>query len=317
MTTDPALERTMRLKQITSGVLCMLVLAVVLTAANRAALNTPVEPAHFHHVRLNVTDPDKTIEFYTKKLGAVEVKYHNQAPGLFTERSFLLLNKVDEPPPHLPKSAISHIGWASVNGQSDYEWLKSQGVEFETDIAQLGNNYGMYFYGLDKELLELWTGGKNHRFDHVHLWATDVEQMADWFREQLGVQGRVMPQPKSQDPDSIAAIRMGFLQNDNVGIVIFGRPTFDSRWWPGGSFTKEDGPVDEFEPTKGRAIDHIAFSYRDIEPVYDRMRAAGVDIVEPITRKTDVGHRSFFALAPDNLLVEIVEAKPIPDGSWE
>lgn len=307
----------MPLKQIASAALCVSVLVIVLAAVNMADVETPIEPAHFHHVRLNVTDPDKTIDFYTKLLGAVEVRYHNQAPGLFTERSFLLLNKVDEPPPYLPKSAISHIGWASVDGQSDYEWLKSQGVEFETDIGQLGNNYGMYFYGEDKELLELWTGGKNHRFDHVHLWATDVEQMAHWFRDHLGLQAQVGPQPKLKDKENILAIRMGRVTCDNVGIVIFGRPDFESRWWPGGSYTDEDGPQGEFEPTKGRAIDHIAFCYRDIQPVFDRMQAAGVEIVEPITRKTDVGHRSFFVRAPDNILVEIVEAKPIPQASWE
>ena len=286
----------MKLKQVASPILCVFALAVVLAAANLADVQTSVEPAHFHHVRLNVTDPDETIAFYTKLLGAVEVQYHGQAPGLFTERSFLLLNKVDEPPPYLPKSAISHIGWASIDGQSDYEWLKSQGV---------------------KELLELWTGGKNHRFDHVHLWATDVAEMAGWFRDHLGLETQVGPQPRLQDAENILAIRMGRVRCDNVGIVIFGRPDFDSRWWPGGSYKKEDGPEGEFQPTQGRAIDHIAFSYRDIEPVYERMRSAGVEIVEPITRKSDVGHRSFFAMAPDKLLVEIVEARPIPESSWE
>jgi hypothetical protein len=47
------------------------------------------------------------------------------------------------------------------------------------------------------------------------------------------------------------------------------------------------------------------------------MRAAGDEIVEPISLKSDVGHRSFFVQAPDKLLVEIVEAKPIPEASWE
>src|SRR4029079_3667583 len=117
--------------------------------------------AHFHHVALNVTDPARTIEFYTKNLGAVEVKYRGRLPALFSERSFILLNKVAQAPPYLPHSAISHIGWGFVDGQADYEWLKSQGVEFETPIGKLGNNYGMYFYGPDKELVELWTGEKN------------------------------------------------------------------------------------------------------------------------------------------------------------
>lgn len=300
----------------TTVVLCAAVFGLREKAAVPAdAAKEPV--ASFHHVRLNVTDPKKTINFYKKYLGAVEVAYRGQTPALFTERSFILLNKVDAPPPHLPKSAISHIGWASVDGQADYEWLKSQGVEFETPIGQLGNNYGMYLYGPDKELVELWTGGRNHRFDHLHLWATDVEATAKWFREHLGVKGNVLPQPQLKDRENIAAIRMAFLQCDNVGIVLFGRPDFESRWWPGGSFKTEDGPAGPFEPTDGRTIDHVAFSYRDIEPVFERMKAAGVEIVQPIAEQKDLGHKSFFVRAPDNILVEIVQAKPIPDASWE
>lgn len=274
------------------------------------------EAAHFHHVRLNVVDPAKTIEFYTKNLGAVEIKYRSRVPALFTERSFLLLNKAASPPPHLPHSAISHIGWASVNGQADFEWLKSRGVEFETPIGKLGNNYGMYFYGPDKELIELWTGGKHHRFDHVHLWATDVETTARWYEKHLGLKVRVNPKPTSKDREDIRAIWMAFMQCDNVGFAVFGRPDFDSRWWPGGSYTKEDAPS-EFQTTKGRAIDHLAFSYRRIEPVYERMQAAGVKIAEPITLREDTGHKSFYIVAPDEILIEIVEAKPIPESSWE
>ena len=93
------------------------VLAVLLVAssaraheaqeAQQAQEDSGLQPAHFHHVRLNVTDPAKTIDFYAKNLGAVETKYHGRVPALFTERSFLLFNKVDSPPPYMPHSANS------------------------------------------------------------------------------------------------------------------------------------------------------------------------------------------------------------------
>lgn len=294
----------------------VVLVAILIAPMAQAEDNAESPPAHFHHVRLNVTDPDKTIAFYKKFLGAIETKYHDRAPALFTERSFLLLNKVDDAPPYLPHSALSHIGWGSVDGPADFKWLKSQGVEFETPIGQLGNNYGMYFYGPDKELIELWTGDKNHRFNHVHLWASDVAETASWYEKHLGLSIRVGPKPTSKDRENILALWMGFMQCDNVGFAVFGRPDFDSVWWPGGSYTKDDAP-DEFQPTKGRTIDHLAFSYRNIEPVFERMKAAGVEIVDPIAVRADVGHRSFFVLAPDKVLVEIVEAGPIPDSSWE
>jgi len=46
------------------------------------------------------------------------------------------------------------------------------------------------------------------------------------------------------------------------------------------------------------------------------MKAAGVQISEPITTRPADDLKSFFVQGPDNVLVEIVEAKPIPDGLW-
>ncbi len=61
----------------------------------------------------------------------------------------------------------------------------------------------------------------------------------------------------------------------------------------------------------------MAFSYRKIEPVFERMKAAGVKIVEPITERPQFKLKSFLVEAPDKVTVEIVEAKPIPEGVWE
>jgi catechol 2,3-dioxygenase-like lactoylglutathione lyase family enzyme len=126
-------------------------------AAAAAAQNatSPAPAAHFHHVHLNVTDPAKTIAFYEKCLGAAKTLYRGKAPALLTERSFLLLTAVAQPPRTGPKTAISHFGWAGVTGHDEYEWLKSEGVEFQTPIGQLGNNFGMYFFGPDHELIEI------------------------------------------------------------------------------------------------------------------------------------------------------------------
>ena len=292
-------------------------ICVAALAAAASARAADVEYGRFHHVHLNVTDPAKTQNFYEKYFGAVKIDYYDKFPALFVERSFILLNKVNSSPPHAPHTAISHIGWSTVDGQSAFKWLKENNVPFETEIGQLGNNYGMYVYGPDKELAELWTGSRNHRFEHIHLWATDVEVSAGWFRDHIGLPARIGPQPTLKDRENIAAIRMGFLQSDNVNLVFFGRPDFESRWWPGGSFTEQDAPKGDFKQTQGHTIDHIAFSYRDIKPVFERMKAAGVTIVEPIATRADVGHKSFFVLAPDSVLVEIVEARPIPDSSWE
>ena len=97
-----------------------------------------------------------------------------------------------------------------------------------------------------------------------------------------------------------------------MSVSIYNIPDYTPAppWWP-------FGPLKEFKPQRGHAIDHIAVSYRNIDPVYERMKAAGVQIVEPLAFREEYGMRSFFVAAPDNVTLEIVEAKPIPEGIWE
>ncbi len=100
------------------------IFAVLLTLHSYVFAADPPNEAHFHHVHLNVTDPAATIDFYKRHLGAVDIRYRGKVDALFTERSYFLLNKVDEPPRNAPTTALMHIGWAGVDGPNEYEWLK-------------------------------------------------------------------------------------------------------------------------------------------------------------------------------------------------
>ena len=151
------------------------------------------------------------------------------------------------------------------------------------------------------------------RFAHVHFFADDLNETVDWYATHLGLKPRRPRVPKPDgDMSTLGSIWINFIRCDNVSMIYFGKPDIDPPppWWP-------DPPLKVLEPTRGRPIDHIAFSYRNIEPVYDRMKAAGARIVEPIATREQNRMKSFFVLAPDGVLVEIVEAKPIPEGLWE
>jgi len=74
---------------------------VLMQLSVSALLATPAwgdEPAHFHHVRLNVRDARKSMQFYQRVFGAVPTKYRGRPDAMFVERSFLLFNVVDAPP---------------------------------------------------------------------------------------------------------------------------------------------------------------------------------------------------------------------------
>jgi catechol 2,3-dioxygenase-like lactoylglutathione lyase family enzyme len=265
--------------------------------------------AHFHHVHLNVTDPRRTRRFYEFVFGAVSVRFRGAADALFTGRSFILMNHVGAPPPSALESGIWHIGWGGVDVPNEYLWWKSKGIDVHTDIYPLGTGHVTYWNGPDQELIEINTQG-HHRYSHVHLFAKDVNVTGDWFTRQLGLPG-LSPVPKPADMSKVRAWSSWF-RCDNVNFGIYGMPDYTPSppWW-------RWEPLAELKPQTGRAIDHIAFSYPDIGPAFDRMKKNGVEIVAPIKFDPQFGLKSFYIMSPDQVLVEIVEAKPIPEGVWD
>lgn len=268
------------------------------------------EPAHFHHVHLNVTDPARTIAYYMKIHGATRVNYRGVSDALFTERSFILMNKVSAPPPSALESGLWHIGWGGRDVPSEYEWFKKNGATIRVPLYPLNEIWVTYLSGPDDEMIEVNTMGHN-RFGHVHLLAKDINATTDWYVTHLGAVTRGAPVPKPADMSTVRAWSRSF-RVDNVGFVVYGLPDYTPAppWW-------QDPPIADAKPTEGRVIDHVSFSYRDITPVVDRMKVAGVEILSPIKDDTAFAHKSFFIRGPDQVLIEIVEDKPIPEGIWD
>lgn len=285
--------------------------------------------ANFHHVHLNVVNPESTIAYYKKFFSGVPVKFRGVSDAVFVDRSFILLNKVETPASSAQQTGIAHIGWFGVDGPGEFEWRDEEGIEWQRELSPLGDEYFMYAYGPDKEIVEVYTGPRHNRFGHVHLVSDDVAATTKWFMGHLGLDGpgKLPPRPAlfDQGPGLMdyakillwdRAHLLNFLWQSEVKTTndvifnIFHTPVPGTFNWAGGE------PMRELKKTDGHVIDHIAFSYRDIDAVFARMKAAGVEIVEPITYEETLRMRHFFIRSPDKVLVEIVEAKPIPSGVW-
>ncbi len=263
--------------------------------------------ASFHHVHLNVVNGDSTAAFYENFFGANRVRYRDRVDALFTERSFILMNEVPEPPRDNFGTSLWHIGWAGVDGHHEFEWREREGIGVQTPLTPLGSNHYMYFWGPDRELIEVYTGSRNHRFEHFHLLPTDIEATIAWFREHFGLE----PNGPTRF-FSGSTMRLNTIRVDNVNLIMFEVPPAGGEAHP--ILPDSIGP--DFDVTDGRAMDHVAFSYPEIESVAERMSAAGVEIVRPIAVDPELGLTSFFVRGPDGLLVEIVQEKPIPEGIW-
>ncbi len=259
---------------------------------------------NFHHVHLNVTDRDSTIAYYQKYFGATQVKYRDRTDALFTEKSFLLMDQVDTAPSTHLGSSLWHIGWSGVDGQSEFDWRVNEGIAVHTEITPLGDNFWMYFLGPENEVVEVYTGNKNHRFEHIHLLSSDVNKTMDWFKSNLGLIP-VYEEAKQWQNNSLRW-KWNLLTVNNINIIVFGKPVEEESWWSN----------KEIKPTDGSSIDHIGFSTENIEFLMNIMRFDGLDIVHDIKIDPIYGMKSFFVRGPDSLLVEIVEEKSIPEGIW-
>lgn len=271
--------------------------------------------ARFHHVHLNVTNIDSTRLFYESFFGANKILYRNKSKALFTEKSFILLDSVMDRPESNVGSSLWHIGWAGVDGASEFEWRVKKGIKVQTPLTNLIPNqlrptdttHYMYFWGPDSELIEVYTGSKNHRFEHVHLLASNIETTTKWFRENFGLK------PIYKEALAWHGVLMNIFRVDNVNIIIFAKPKPEDEV---PFLTKQIWPKEGFKATEETAIDHIAFSYESIESVFKHMKSSGLEIVRDINTDKTFGLNSFFVRGPDNLLIEIVKEKPIPEGIW-
>lgn len=265
---------------------------------------TAVAPEHgrFHHVHLNVSDIAKTTAFYEKVFGVVSVKYRGKGPALMAERAFLFLNQAAGPIPSQLQTGVIHVGWSGVDGKAEYEWWKAQGVEFYTPLTSVGAWEYFYLYGPDREVIEIWTAEKHHRFNHVHMLAERPMEVAEWFAKVINSEQAPVAAPLGVGNIGFATVDLG-----DVGLHIL----------PDVAGLKPKERTGAIQPTDGSGIDHVAFSFRDLDAEFRRVKALGVPIERPIATDTAFGIRSFFVRAPNGVLVELVEARPLPERMWE
>jgi catechol 2,3-dioxygenase-like lactoylglutathione lyase family enzyme len=267
-------------------------------AATNASATGAAENGRFHHVHLNVSDIAKSGAFYKKTFGVVPVDYAGKTPALMAERSFIFLNQTAAPIPSQLHTGVIHIGWAGVDGPSEFAGLQAQGVEFYTPLTRFLTGHFMYLYGPDREVIEIWTVEKHHRLNHIHLLSPDPKMAAEWFAKVTN----------SASPAEAGAGLPGYWKVD------FGDVSLDIL--PDTQMFKPRERTGAIQPTDGAGIDHLAFSFRDLDAALARVTAAGIPVVRPISQDPAYGVRSFFVRSPDGVLVELVEANPLPDAAW-
>lgn len=162
-----------------------------------------------------------------------------------------------------------------------------------TDISDIlgGTSTGRFFYAYvetpDHGLVELNTAN-HHRFGHLHLFSEDPVAAGEWYAKYFGITLRSTREPRFYRDHQIAPSASFTMDNVNVIIypIQYSRKAYASHWNSGQT---------RMSSSKGRVVDHIAFSVDDVNATVARLRAEGVKIL-----------KHGFIEGPDYIRIELV-----------
>ncbi len=274
--------------------------------------------AHFHHLHLNTLDPSAAIDFYTSKFDCERAKFAGLLDGVWAQKSWLLFTKVNQPPVWDLTSAVWHFGWGAEDMKATYAKQLAMGTKFFTplsDISDIGGNTGakdLFYYAYvqspDNALIELNTAS-HHHFGHLHLFSADPVAAGEWYMKYFSAKRR-STRPLSREPRFYRGYQIGpsvSLVSDNVNIIIYpveyAKKAYGDQW---------KGRT-ELESTKGHVVDHIGFSFDNLEVALEKLRKDGVKVTDEIRSVANGKIKFAFIEGPDKIRIEVIEGHASKD----
>ena len=268
-----------------------------------------VPDAHFHHLHLNSTDPKAAIEFYTTKFDAEKASFKGLIDAVWTQKSWILIQKVAAAPPSEVVSTIWHFGWGAEDMKATYQKQLDSGTKFATPITDIsdiggGTQMSVFFYayvlGPDSALIELNTA-QHHHFGHIHLLSENPVAAGEWYAKHFGVKSRSTAQARMYRGVQIAPSASFMMDDVNVIIYPVGnaKAAFPDAW----------KGRDELESSAGHAIDHMGFSVDNLDETLDRLKKDGVKVLAPAAWMVKGKVRSAMIEGPDRVRIELIEEK--------
>jgi len=287
---------------------CVRTISVFIASAMLAGGQMP--PAHFHHIHLNTTNPVSAINFYTSKFDCEKAKFAGEWDGVWAQKAWILFSETKMPPPSPITSAIWHFGWGAEDMKAEYQKQLESGTKFDTpitDISDLASSPGFYYAyvdGPDHALIELNTA-RHHHLGHVHLLSADPIAAGEWYVKYLGATRRGSGTP-SREPHFYKGYQVApgmSLMSDNINIIIFpmefARKAYAEQW---------NGRT-AFDPTEGRVVDHIGFSFDNLSDALEKLRKDGVKVTQEIETAFHGKVKYAFIEGPDRVRIELVEGQ--------
>jgi catechol 2,3-dioxygenase-like lactoylglutathione lyase family enzyme len=223
-------------------------------------------------------------------------------------------------PLYVSPADVRQTVWRS--GLAPYSGTKTA-EELKATTSKLAPRDGGFSYviGPDGVLFELTTSSTAlPTFSHIHFLHERPVCAENWYVEFLGMElppvldstGRATPQKTVPgdcdigygDP-SWPSLQVAGTIRQPLGVVRYGNGSM--TWYPRQCVDGRCGGRDRrLVPTRGQALDHVAFSVHNFDELYTRLRDRGVKVLYP---PHEFGAtRAFMIEDPDGLAIELIDA---------
>jgi predicted enzyme related to lactoylglutathione lyase len=249
----------------------------------------------FHHVHFNTVDPEADLMFFERLLGAAAVELCRDPEtsavtrATKTERGYFLYTKVATPPDDALNTYLEHVGWIHPDPNSELQRLVALNATLYPEVrfqcpeavaGQMACGFGGYWFYLQAPSgarieIAKGPGPATAGFGHVHM-----------------------------------IMGVDFTWYETVTDGAYAGGAIDLVNHTAVSLTEDVLATEMVVETRGKPIDHIAYSTTDLDAARARIVAAGLELAEDVSMKPELGFRSFFVKDAKGIWVEVVEDSP-------
>jgi lactoylglutathione lyase len=254
-------------------------LTIVALVAGAFCLAAPASAANaaYHHMHLTAPSAAEATAWYVKNMECVPAPNRPNA-ALCGTTVFIFFERAPKAPS--VGSGANHIGFSFNNLDAKVKSLEAAGVKMTQPVREA---QGLFKYAFAEDpwgtRIELVEHPEYLGFHHVHLSSLDAAKTLAWYQNVFGGERARM--------------------KDRLDAVLYGKV------WLLVSPSKEP-----LAPTDGRAIDHLGFSFPDLDAAAAEIKQKGVTFqTEPraLNPPTPSSVKVSFITGPDGVRIEVVE----------
>lgn len=252
-----------------------------LAAAVAAAAPAPVRAANadYHHIHLTAPNPEEAAQWYIKHMGCEALPARKDAARCGTVQLLFYRRAAKA---GTEGTGMHHIGFSFLNLADKMKALEAGGVKIVTPMREGRLKVGFVEdpWGTRIEVVE---DAESLGLYHVHLHTADPAATLKWYQSAFGGQ---------------------LLKRKLTGVdgLLYG------TFWV--LATKPAAHELPLQPTDGRAVDHLGFSFANLDESVAELKSKGVkfrDDVRTVTNPIGETLKIAFVIGPDDVTIEVVQ----------